>query len=214
MFTHHSRSAPYPLHGANEVRLLVKALEAVARCFRQAGLAGLEQAKAPAPPPPRFLHSPTAQSPPLRTSPSFRFFHPCSRLCFSAPQLPRCLAWGDVGGGFPPTAFVPCQGLRSGRQGCREMMWVNNLRPGESSCHLCLPPAVLELDAVYCGAPQLCRVSKKSFPKLPEGVGPAFEIIESCACEAMPTNTLLLYHFHFSEQPCGGRHWYLHITDK
>ena len=78
-------------------------------------------------------------------------------------------------GGFPPTAFVPCQGLRSGRQGCREMMWVNNLRTGEGSCHLCLPPAVLELDAVYCGAPQLCRVSEKSFPKLPEVFGQALK---------------------------------------
>lgn len=30
---------------------------------------------------------------------------------------------------------------------------VNNLRLGEDSCHLCLPPTVLELEAVYCGAP-------------------------------------------------------------
>ena len=120
MFTHHSRSAPYPLHGANEVRLLVKALEAVAGCFRQAGLAALELAKAPAPPPPRFLHSPTAQSPLLWTSPSFRFFHPCSRLCLSAPQLPRCLAWGDVGGGVPTDRLCPLPRLEiweAGMQG-------------------------------------------------------------------------------------------------
>lgn len=84
-------------------------------------------------------------------------------------------AWpGEMwGGGVPTDRLCPLPRLEiweAGMQGddvgeC----------PGEGSCHLCLPPAVLELDAVYCGAPQLCRVSEKSFPKLPEVLGQALK---------------------------------------
>ena len=165
MCTHHSRSTPYPLHGANEVRLLQG--PGGWRGLSRAGWAGRaaasESPSAPSPSPPASF---TALQPnPLRCGP--RLHSGCSipagRLCLSAPQLPRCLAWGNVGGGFPTDCLCPLLRLEIWEVGCRERMWVNNLRPGEGSCHLCLPPAALELDAVYCGAPQLCRVSKSPF---------------------------------------------------
>ena len=154
-----------------------KAPVAGAECLWMAGLAGLEQAKAPStpPPPPQppLLHSPTAQSPPPRPRLQSGCFIAAGRLCLFAPQLPAPAVLGleKCGRGAPSDCLCPLPRPEIWEVGCWERMWVNNLRPGEGSCQLCLPPAALELDAVYCGAPQSCRVSEKSFPKLPEVLG-------------------------------------------
>lgn len=177
MCTHHSRSAPYPLHLANEVRLLQgpggwRGLSLDGWAGR-AGASESPEHPPPPPPQPPLLHSPTAQSPPPRPRLQSGCFIAAGRLCLFAPQLPApaVLGLGKCGRGAPSDCLCPLPRPEIWEVGCWERMWVNNLRPGEGSCQLCLPPAALELDAVYCGAPQSCRVSEKSFPKLPEVLG-------------------------------------------
>lgn len=88
-----------------------------AGCLELAGLAGLELAKTPAPPLPPLLHSPTAQSPPPWTSPSVRLFHPSRQALLRCPAALGVLGRRGSGGGSQPTAFVPCQGLKTGKLG-------------------------------------------------------------------------------------------------
>lgn len=156
-----------------------------AGCLRQAGLAGLDQAKALAPPLPPLLHSPKAQSPPPRTSPSVRLFHPSWQALPLRPAAPGVLGWEKRRRRVPTDCLCPQPRLQNWEVGCRERMGVNDLHPGEGGGHLFLPeppPRAVVRCCLLWGSPVVSIVSsqQKVPSKVARGVGPTSEIIRSC----------------------------------
>lgn len=139
MCTHHSRSTPYPLHGANEVRLLQG--PGGWRGLSRAGWAGRagasESPSAPSPSPPSQPYSP------IPFAADLAFIHVVPSLQADSAFLPRSSrgAWpGETWeGGSPPTAFVPCWGLRSGRWGARRGCgWITSAQEKAAATSACL----------------------------------------------------------------------------
>lgn len=96
--------------------------------LRQAGLAGLDRMKAQAPPPPPLLHSPTAQSPPPRTSPSVRLFLPCWQALPLRPPAPEVLDWEKRRRRVPTNCLCPLPRLQNWEVGCKERVGENDLQ--------------------------------------------------------------------------------------
>lgn len=218
-----------------EKSVFSEAWVAGAGCLRQAGLAGLDQAKALAPPPPPLLHSPKAQSPPPRTSPSVRLFHPSWQALPLRPAAPGVLGWEKRRRRVPTDCLCPQPRLQNWEVGCRERMGVNDLHPGEGGGHLFLPeppPRAVVRCCLLWGSPVVSIVSsqRKVPSKVARGVGPTSEIIRSCPSGATPILSSLpspsppsaysppifssiVYswgfhplYFRFSEQLCEHRH--------